>query len=180
MKYHLSWIVAVALVIVGALPFHISAGAEEPPPVGLLPAEIAQWNQGLSMAGASPVEIGQFAELLRLQSAAGLDALRGQVRMPQFFAKYLRAVRQQEGRQKTPQAIYHDNAPIRSCDSLLDVSIPNTKIDATKVDDLDGSCRVTASVTHPPASDRVRVFVALPQNSWNGRDRKSTRLNSSH
>ena len=171
MKYHLSWVGAATLVIVGALPFHMSAGAEEPPPVGLLPAESAQWNEGLSRAGASPVEIGQFAELLRLQSPAGLDALRGQVRMPQFFARYLRAVRQQEGRQRTPQAIFKDNAPIRSCDSLLDIAIPNTKIDVTRVDELDGSCRVTATVTHPPASDRVRVFVALPQNSWNGRFR---------
>src|SRR5258706_13959029 len=119
MKYHLSWIVAVALVIVGALPFHISAGAEEPPPVGLLPAEIAQWNQGLSMAGASPVEIGQIAELLRLQSTAGPEALGGQGRMPQFFAKNFRGVREQKGRQKTPQRLYHDNTPIRSCASLL-------------------------------------------------------------
>src|SRR5258708_731293 len=171
MKYHLSWIGAFTLVIVGTLLVHTSAGAEQPPPGGLSPAEIAQWNEGLSKAGASPVEIGQFAELLRLQSSAGLDAWRGEGRMPQFFAQYLRRGLQTNGRQKARQAIYHDDAPIRSCDSLLDVAIPNTKIDATKVDDLDGSCRVTASVTHPPASDRVRVFVALPRSSWNGRFR---------
>src|SRR5882672_5950672 len=98
MKYHLSSIVALTLVIGGALPFHMSAGAEEPPPVGLLPAEIAQWNEGLSKAGASPAEIGQFAELLRLRSLAGLDALRVHVRILQCFAKYLREVHQQEGR----------------------------------------------------------------------------------
>src|SRR5258706_10979895 len=97
MKYHLSWVAAATLVIVGALPFHISAGAEEPPPVGLLPAEIAQWNQGLSMAGASPVDIGPFAERLRMQSRTGRDALRGQVPMPQFFAQHFRPVRQQQG-----------------------------------------------------------------------------------
>src|SRR5258708_24477417 len=102
MKYHLIWVAAATLVIVGALPFHISAGAEEPPPVGLLPADSAQWNEGLSKAGASSVELGQFAELLRLQSPAGLDALRGPGSMPQFFAQYLRPVRQPPGPPWTP------------------------------------------------------------------------------
>jgi feruloyl esterase len=171
MNHHRTWVVAAALAIVGAPPFYISAGAEEPPPSGLSPADIAQFNEALSKAGASSVEIGQFGELLRLQSPAGLDALRAQVRVPQFFAKYLRAVRQQEGRQRVPKAIFQENAPVRSCESMRSVSIPDIKIDATTVDALDGSCRVTASVTHPPAEDRVRVFVALPQSSWNGRFR---------
>jgi len=152
---------AVTLVIVGALAFPISAGAEGPPPVGLLPAEIAQWNEGLSKAGASSVEIGQFAEL-SLQSPAGWmhcgDRSKSAI-LRQVFASSSAT----GGAAENPQALFKDNVPIRSCDSLLEASIPNTKIDATNVDALDGSCRVTASVTHPPASDRVRVFVALPR-----------------
>ena len=31
------------------------------------------------------------------------------------------------------------------------------------------SCRVTATVTHPPAGDRINVFIGLPLKSWNGR-----------
>ena len=169
MKLHPFRVVATTLVIAWAAALYNSARAEESPPTGPSRAELAQWNEELRQAGASPAEIRQFEDLLRLQSPAGLKAVKEQVRTPRYFAKYLRAVRQQEGRQEIPKAIFKDNAPIRSCESLLNVSIPNTKIDATMVDSLDGSCRVTASVTHPPAADRVRVFVALPQDSWNGR-----------
>ena len=66
-----------------------------------------------------PLRSRQFGELLRLQTPAGLDALREQVRSPQFLAKYLRAVRAQEGRQETPKAIFQDNAPVLSCEGLL-------------------------------------------------------------
>jgi len=171
MRHHRHWIIAATLVIVGAAAFYNSAGAGEPPPIGVLPADSAQWNQGLRAAGASPAEISNFEDLMRLQTPAGLDAMRERVRTPQFFAKYLRAVRQQEGIQKTPKAIFQDNTPARSCESLQNVSISNTTIESTAIDVLDGSCRVTASVTHPPAADRVRVFVALPRTSWNGRFR---------
>src|SRR5882724_11137321 len=147
MKHHGTWILAATLVIAGAAASFDSAGATEPPPTGVLPAELAQWDEGLREVGASPAEISNFEELLRLQSPAGLDAMRERVRTPHFFAKYLRAVRQQEGQQKTPKAIFQNNAPVRSCGSLVDVSITNTKIDSTTVDALDGSCRVTASVT---------------------------------
>jgi len=171
MKHHRTWIIVAALVIVVAAASCNSASAEESPPVGLSPAESALWSDELRQAGGSPAEISQFQELLRLQSPVGLNAMRERVQLPKFFATYLRAVRQQEGQQKTPKAIFQDNLPIRSCESLLNVSISNTKIDSTTVDALDGSCRVKASVSHPPAADRVRVFVALPQTSWNGRFR---------
>jgi feruloyl esterase len=171
MKHHPAWIVAAALMIGGVAGFSNSARAEEPPASEVLPAELAQWNEGLRQAGASPAEVSNFKELLRLQSPLGLNAMRERVQMPQFFVKYLRGVRQQEGQQRIPKAIFQDSTPIRSCESLLNVAIPNTKVDSTTIDPLDGSCRVTASVTHQPAADRVRVFVALPQNSWNGRFR---------
>src|SRR6202795_2457641 len=124
------WIIAAAFVITGTAAFYNSARAGEPPPTGALPAESAPWNEGLRQAGASPAEISNFEDLLRLQSPAGLDAMRERVRTPQFFAKYLRAVRQQEGKQAIPKAIFQDNSPIRSCESLQNVSISNTKIES--------------------------------------------------
>src|SRR5882724_10882271 len=146
MKLPVRWVIAAALVVVGAAAFCGSAGAAGPPPSAPVPAEPAPWKEGLAQAGASPAEIGQFEELLHLQSPAGLDALTERMRLPQFFTKYLRAVRQQEGRQETPKRLFQDGVSVRSCDSLLTVSIPNTRIESTRIDALDGSCRVTASV----------------------------------
>jgi len=63
--------------------------------------------------------------------------------------------------------------PARTCESLTSVSLPNTTIDSASVEPATGArpaiCRVNASVTHPPAADRVRVFLALPLTGWNGR-----------
>ncbi len=64
-------------------------------------------------------------------------------------------------------------APVRSCESLVSVALPDTTIETATVEPSNGSrpafCRVTAVVTHPPAEDRVRVFVGLPVSGWNGR-----------
>ena len=72
-----------------------------------------------------------------------------------------------------PKAIFAAADPVRSCESLRSVSLPNTTIDAAAVDPGDErtspSCRVTASVTHPPAGDRITVFIGLPLKGWNGR-----------
>ena len=70
-----------------------------------------------------------------------------------------------------PKPIFQEATPICPCESLLSVSLPNTTIDSTAIDPGDGSCRITATVTHPPAGDRVRVFIALPVKGWNGRFR---------
>jgi Tannase and feruloyl esterase len=63
--------------------------------------------------------------------------------------------------------------PSRTCESLSSVSIPNTTIESAALDPGEGtagpSCRVTAIVTHPPAGDRVRIFLAFPMKDWNGR-----------
>jgi len=62
--------------------------------------------------------------------------------------------------------------PARPCESLLSVALNNTTIDSAAVDETDRanpSCRVTATVTHPPAGDKVRIFLAFPLNNWNGR-----------
>jgi hypothetical protein len=63
--------------------------------------------------------------------------------------------------------------PVRACESLLSLKLPNTTIDSAAVEAASGNrpaaCRVTASVTHPPAGDRVRIFIGLPLSNWNGR-----------
>jgi feruloyl esterase len=58
-------------------------------------------------------------------------------------------------------------APTCSCESLVNVSLPNTTIESARVDG--GMCRVTAIVTHPPANDQVKVWIGLPLTNWNGR-----------
>jgi len=68
-----------------------------------------------------------------------------------------------------PKPIFSDNAPVCSCESLTNVVLPNTTIDSAVLDPLDDSCRVTATVTHPPSGDPVKVFIALPMKGWNGR-----------
>ena len=63
--------------------------------------------------------------------------------------------------------------PVRTCDSLLSLSFPNTVIESAAVEGGRGTdpavCRVNATVTHPPAGDKVRIFVELPVTQWNGR-----------
>ena len=51
------------------------------------------------------------------------------------------------------------------------MQLRDTTIDSVSVDQQNTGpvCRVTATVTHPPAGDQIKVFVALPMESWNGR-----------
>lgn len=63
--------------------------------------------------------------------------------------------------------IYPDSAPVCSPEELKKVVIPNTTIESVTVDERDGAVRVMAIVTHPPASDRVKVWIALPTKNWN-------------
>ncbi len=67
--------------------------------------------------------------------------------------------------------IYAEAVPVCSPEDLKKVVIANTTIESVSVDERDGAVRVTAIVTHPPANDRVKVWVALPVKSWNGRFR---------
>src|ERR1051325_4442655 len=73
------------------------------------------------------------------------------------------------GAEAPPKRLYPEATPVCSCESLVKFSLPNTTIDSAAIDLSDGSCRVTATVTHPPASDRVKVFIGLPVTNWNGR-----------
>ncbi len=50
------------------------------------------------------------------------------------------------------------------------VALPNTTIESAAVDPNDASiCRVTAITTHPPAGDKVKIWLAIPTANWNGR-----------
>lgn len=75
------------------------------------------------------------------------------------------------GAEAPPKALFADAAPSCPCESLTNVVLPNTTIDSAVIDSADGSCRVTATVTHPPSGDRVRIFIGLPVKGWNGRFR---------
>ena len=57
--------------------------------------------------------------------------------------------------------------PVRRCESLAAVALPNTKIESAAADG--DVCRITAVTTHPPMGDQVRIWVAIPMTNWNGR-----------
>jgi feruloyl esterase len=70
----------------------------------------------------------------------------------------------------TPKAAIPNAKPVRSCESLATVALPNTTIEAAAVDPGNpGICRVTAVTTHPPVGDKVRIWLAIPTSNWNGR-----------
>jgi feruloyl esterase len=72
-----------------------------------------------------------------------------------------------------PKALFGDVTPARFCESLAQVTLANTTIDSAVVDPGDArtpsACRITATVTNPPAGDRIKVWVGLPMTGWNGR-----------
>jgi feruloyl esterase len=68
-----------------------------------------------------------------------------------------------------PKPLFPDAAPVCSCESLTNVSLPNTTIESAFTDTSNRMCRVTAIVKHPPAPDRVTVWIGLPLTNWNGR-----------
>jgi len=68
-----------------------------------------------------------------------------------------------------PGPLYPGITPVCPCESLTDLSLPNTTIESAVVDASNNMCRVTAIVTHPPAGDRVKVWIGLPLTNWNGR-----------
>ena len=71
---------------------------------------------------------------------------------------------------QTPKPLIAGAKPVRSCESLATVALPNTTIESAIVDPKDASiCRVVAITTHPPAGDKVRIWIAIPTSNWNGR-----------
>ena len=70
----------------------------------------------------------------------------------------------------TPKPAIANAKPVRSCESLAMVALPNTTIESAALDaNNPGICRVTAITTHPPAGDKIRIWFAIPASNWNGR-----------
>jgi hypothetical protein len=58
----------------------------------------------------------------------------------------------------------------RSCESLARVALANTTIESAAIDPANPNmCRITAITTHPPAGDKVRIWIGIPISNWNGR-----------
>jgi len=168
MRHHRHWIIAATLVIVEQAAFYNSAGAGNRRPSEYA-GRLCQWNQGLRAAGASPAEISNSrTSCVCKHLPAWMRCGNGFERLNSLPVSASSATT--GGIQKT-RSIFQDNTPPAPARACKNVSISNTTIESTAIDVLDVSCRVTASVTHPPAADRVRVFVALPRTSWNGRFR---------
>jgi pimeloyl-ACP methyl ester carboxylesterase len=70
----------------------------------------------------------------------------------------------------SPKGLFPGVAPVCECESLTNIALANTKIESAMMDS-NGWCRVTATVTHPPAGDRIKVWIGLPVTNWNGRFR---------
>jgi len=69
-----------------------------------------------------------------------------------------------------PKPAIANAKPVRSCESLATVSLPNTTIESAALDPTNPAiCRVTAITTHPPAGDKVRIWIGIPTANWNGR-----------
>jgi feruloyl esterase len=66
-----------------------------------------------------------------------------------------------------PDPIVPNLRPVRSCQSLTNVRLPDTTIESAEVDG--DICRVTAVTTHPPTGDRVTSWIGIPLSGWNGR-----------
>ena len=69
-----------------------------------------------------------------------------------------------------PKPAVPNAKPVRSCESLAMVALPNTTIQSAAVDPANpGVCRITAVTSHPPAGDKVTIWVGIPLSNWNGR-----------
>ena len=72
-----------------------------------------------------------------------------------------------------PPPLYDTAEPARTCESLTTVDLADTTVDSAALETAGPGgppyCRVTAIATHPPANDRVTIWVALPTETWNGR-----------
>jgi len=73
----------------------------------------------------------------------------------------------------TLAAVATAQPPVRSCESLASLVLPNTTVEAAAVQPAANGrpefCRVTAVLTHPPANDKIHVWIGLPMTGWNGR-----------
>jgi feruloyl esterase len=71
---------------------------------------------------------------------------------------------------ETPAPAIPGAKPVRSCESLASVALPNTTIESAAADPANPAiCRVTAITTHPPAGDKITIWIGIPTSNWNGR-----------
>ena len=69
-----------------------------------------------------------------------------------------------------PKPLVANAKPVRACESLAAIALPNTTIESAAIDPANpGICRVTAITTHPPYADKVRIWIGIPTSNWNGR-----------
>ena len=72
--------------------------------------------------------------------------------------------------QPPPKALIPNAKPVRTCESLASIALPNTTIESAAVDASNPDiCSVSVITTHPPMGDKVRIWVAIPITNWNGR-----------
>src|SRR5256884_2427441 len=93
------------------------------------------------------------------------------IRRATLLAALLSAIAFVRAAELPPKPLFPGAAPVCPCESLAKVSLLNTTIDSAGLDPPIGCPGVTATVTHPPSSDRVRIFIGLPVTNWNGRFR---------
>ena len=71
---------------------------------------------------------------------------------------------------RVPRPLVANAKPVRSCESLATVTLPNTTIESAAPDaNVPDVCRVIAVTTHPPSGGKVRSWFAIPTSNWNGR-----------
>jgi len=168
----------VLLPIVGAVlwaaPLPASAAGQEAAPIpGVDAADLARFEGGLRQAGATDRNLAEYEQTLRDESPAEREESIHLMRTasPEYFSPRVVSMRRGAALgalERPPQPLFAHVRPVRGYDSLKGVTIPNTTIDQVILDP-DGWCRVVATVRHPPATDQVRVYVALPVQGWNGR-----------
>jgi hypothetical protein len=139
---------------------------------GVSETDLSNWEDSLRNAGASPAEVSQLEQLLRDMSSQERADFVNYLKNapPTFFVSYLTDLRR-EAQEPAPAPIASATPAHIACNEMRNASVPNTTIDDATIDPQDASCRVTATVTHPPGNDRVTVWIALPTTGWNGRFR---------
>lgn len=97
-----------------------------------------------------------------------MNANASRIKLAVVFTVLFAAIHFTHGADAPPKPLFPGIKPVCSCEDLAKVSLTNTTIESAKLDS-NGWCRVTAIVTHPPAGDRVKVWIGLPVTNWNGR-----------
>ncbi len=75
--------------------------------------------------------------------------------------------------QWSPPPLYPSAEPARTCESLTGLELAGATVESALAMEAGPTgpphCRVTVIATHPPAGDRITIWVGLPLEGWNGR-----------